>query len=205
MVKLKLTIALLFSTLIATQSEAANLYKYTDDQGREIVSSRVPAEFVRNGYQILNERGQVIEVVERSLSAEELAVQSEEKKSLRLAEQARLEQEEADTMLLRLYRSPEEVIRRRDSTVSELDGQFTVLSSLLEDVEEKLAELEQKVVNNENAGNEVLANLIAQVEDATVERDRLSRQVTRISNEKEEAIVTAQNNIDRLKELLSLD
>ncbi len=80
MVKLKLTIALLFSTLIATQSEAANLYKYTDDQGREIVSSRVPAEFVRNGYQILNERGQVIEVVERSLSAEELAVQSEEKK-----------------------------------------------------------------------------------------------------------------------------
>lgn len=108
-------------------------------------------------------------------------------------------------MLLRLYRSPEEVIRRRDSTVSELDGQFTVLSSLLEDVEEKLAELEQKVVNNENAGNEVPANLIAQVEDATVERDRLSRQVTRISNEKEEAIVTAQNNIDRLKELLSLD
>ncbi len=205
MVKLKLTIALLFSTLIATQSEAANLYKYTDDQGREIVSSRVPAEFVRNGYQILNERGQVIEVVERSLSAEELAVQSEEKKSLRLAEQARLEQEAADTMLLRLYRSPEEVIRRRDSTVSELDGQFTVLSSLLEDVEEKLAELEQKVVNNENAGNEVLAHLIAQVEDATVERDRLSRQVTRISNEKEEAIVTAQNNIDRLKELLSLD
>lgn len=205
MVKLKLTIALLFSTLIATQSEAANLYKYTDDQGREIVSSRVPAEFVRNGYQILNERGQVIEVVERSLSAEELAVQSEEKKSLRLAEQARLEQEAADTMLLRLYRSPEEVIRRRDSTVSELDGQFTVLSSLLEDVEEKLAELEQKVVNNENAGNEVPANLIAQVEDATVERDRLSRQVTRISNEKEEAIVTAQNNIDRLKELLSLD
>ena len=205
MVKLKLTIALLFSTLIATQSEAANLYKYTDDQGREIVSSRVPAEFVRNGYQILNERGQVIEVVERSLSAEELAVQSEEKKSLRLAEQARLEQEAADTMLLRLYRSPEEVMRRRDSTVSELDGQFTVLSSLLEDVEEKLAELEQKVVNNENAGNEVPANLIAQVEDATVERDRLSRQVTRISNEKEEAIVTAQNNIDRLKELLSLD
>jgi len=108
-------------------------------------------------------------------------------------------------MLLRLYRSPEEVIRRRDSTVSELDGQFTVLSSLLEDVEEKLAELEQKVVNNENAGNEVLAHLIAQVEDATVERDRLSRQVTRISNEKEEAIVTAQNNIDRLVELLSLD
>ena len=202
MIKLKLTIALLFSTLIATQSEAANLYKYTDDQGREIVSSRVPAEYVSNGYQILNERGQVIEVVERSLSADELAAQSEEINARRLVEEARLEQEEADKMLLRLYRSPEEVIRRRDSTISELDGQSSVLSSLLEDAEEKLAELEQRVANN---GNEVPANLLTQVEDAMVERDRLSRQVTRINKEKEEAIVTAQKNIDRLKELLSLE
>ena len=118
MLKLKLTIAILFSTLIATQSEAANLYKYTDDQGREIVSSRVPAEFVKNGYQILNERGQVIEEVARSLSADELAAQSDEINARRLEEEARIAQEEADTMLLRLYRSPEEVIRRRDSTIS---------------------------------------------------------------------------------------
>jgi len=205
MLKLKLTIAILFSTLIATQSEAANLYKYTDDQGREIVSSRVPAEFVKNGYQILNERGQVIEEVARSLSADELAAQSDEINARRLEEEARIAQEEADTMLLRLYRSPEEVIRRRDSTISELDGQGTVLASLLEDAEEKLAELEQRVLSSENAGNAVPANLITQVEDAAVERDRLSRQLTRINNEKEAAIVTAQKNIDRLKELLSLE
>ena len=205
MIKLKLTSALLFSSLIAAHSEAANLYKYIDDQGREIVSSRVPAEYVRDGYQILNERGQVIETVARTLSVEELAAQSEETKALRLAEAARLEQEEADTMLLRLYRSPEEVIRRRDSTVSELEGQITVLNSLLEDAGEKLEELEQRVVNNEKAGNVVPANLVSQVEDAIEERDRLGRQVTRINNEKEDAILTAQKNIDRLKELLSLE
>ena len=203
--KLKLTTALLFSSLFATLSEAANLYKYVDDQGREIVSSRVPAEYVKDGYQILNERGQVIEVVARTLSSEELAAQSEEAAALRLAEQARLQQEEDDTMLLRLYRSPEEVIRRRNSTLEELNGQITVLSSLLEDAEEKLTELELRMENNERAGNAVPSNLLAQLEDAVEERDRLSRQVDRINDEMEEATLTAQKNIDRLKELLNLE
>lgn len=202
---LKFTTALFFSSLIATQSEAANLYKYVDDQGREIVSSRVPAEYVKDGYQILNERGQVIEIVARTLSAEELEAQSEETAALRLVEQARLQQEEDDTMLLRLYRSPEEVIRRRNSTLEELNGQISVLGSLLEDANEKLTELELRVENNEKTGNAVPANLLAQIEDAVEERDRLSRQVNRINSEMEEATVTAQKNIDRLKELLNLE
>jgi hypothetical protein len=76
--------------------------KYKDDQGREITGSRVPAEFVKNGYQVLNERGQVIEVVQRTLTAEERAAQSEQLEQQRLLEQAALRQEEEDRMLLRL-------------------------------------------------------------------------------------------------------
>jgi len=44
----------------------------------------VPAEFVKNGYQVLNERGQVIEVVQRTLTAEERAAQSEQLEQQRL-------------------------------------------------------------------------------------------------------------------------
>jgi len=133
----------------------------------------VPAEFVKNGYQVLNERGQVIEVVQRTLTAEERAAQSEQLEQQRLLEQAALRQEE-DRMLLRLYRTPEEVVRRRDATIEQLEAQMIVLNSLLEDAEEKLAELEQRVVNNENAGTQIPANLAAQVEDASNERNRLA-------------------------------
>jgi len=100
---------------------------------------------------VLNERGQVIEVVQRTLTAEERAAQSEQLEQQRLLEQAALRQEEEDRMLLRLYRTPEEVVRRRDATIQQLQAQMIVLNSLLEDAEEKLAELEQRVVNNENA------------------------------------------------------
>ena len=87
------------SALVISQADAANLYKYKDDQGREITGSRVPAEFVKNGYQVLNERGQVIEVVQRTLTAEERAAQSEQLEQQRLLEQAALRQEEEDRML----------------------------------------------------------------------------------------------------------
>ncbi len=200
-----ITISLLMSALVISQADAANLYKYKDDQGREITGSRVPAEYVKNGYQVLNERGQVIEVVQRTLTTEERAAQSEQLEQQRLVEQAALRQEEEDRMLLRLYRSPEEVVRRRDSTIEQLEAQMIVLNSLLKDAEEKLAELEQRVVNNENAGNEIPANLIAQVEDATNERNRLATQLVRIESEIEAANTTAENNINRLKELLNLD
>jgi len=153
---------------------------------------------------VLNERGQVIEVVQRTLTAEERAAQSEQLEQQRLLEQAALRQEE-DRMLLRLYRTPEEVVRRRDATIEQLEAQMIVLNSLLEDAEEKLAELEQRVVNNENAGTQIPANLAAQVEDASNERNRLATQLVRIESEIEEAITTAEKNINRLKELLNLE
>lgn len=143
--------------------------------------------------------------MQRTLTTEERAAQSEQLEQKRLVEQAALRQEEEDRMLLRLYRSPEEVVRRRDSTIEQLEAQMIVLNSLLKDAEEKLAELEQRVVNNENAGNEIPANLIAQVEDATNERNRLATQLVRIESEIEAANTTAENNINRLKELLNLD
>lgn len=201
----KFTILLLISALVISQANAANLYKYKDDQGREITGSRVPAEFVKNGYQVLNERGQVIEVVQRTLTAEERAAQSEQLEQQRLLEQAALRQEEEDRMLLRLYRTPEEVVRRRDATIEQLEAQMIVLNSLLEDAEEKLAELEQRVVNNENAGTQIPANLTAQVEDASNEKNRLATQLVRLESEIEEAITTAEKNINRLKELLNLE
>ena len=154
----------------------------------------MPAEFVKNGYQVLNERGQVIEVVQRTLTAEERAAQSEQLEQQRLLEQAALRQEE-DRMLLRLYRTPEEVVRRRDATIEQLEAQMIVLNSLLEDAEEKLAELEQRVVNNKNAGTPIPANLAAQVEDASNERNRLATQLVRMESEIEEAITTAEKTL----------
>lgn len=191
--------------LLVVEAQAANIYKYKDNQGKEIIGSQVPAEYVKNGYQVLNERGRVIQEVPRTLTDEERAAQSEAMAQQRQEEEVRRQQEEADKLLLRLYRSPEEVIRRRDSTVEELDAQLTALTALLADAQERVDDLQTRAENNLDADGNPPPLVASQLEDATGERDRLQRQIDRIDNEKTETVETAQKNIDRLKELLNLD
>jgi len=201
----KLTTILWLLLFAALPVHAANIYKYYDDEGREILGSQVPAEYVKNGYEVINERGQVIQVVPRTLTDEERAAQADTLNQEQLAEEARRQQEEDDRLLLRLYRTPEEVVRRRDSTIEELDVQVSVLSALLLSAEEKFQDLQARVDSAESAGNEVDESLQRQYDSALEERDRLARQVARIENEKVTTIETAEKNIARLKELLNLE
>lgn len=205
MLKMKAILILLPALLMVCEAQAANIYKYKDNKGNEIIGSQVPAEFVKNGYQVLDERGRVIRVVSRSLTDAERAAQSEAMAEQRQQEEARLKQEEADKLLLRLYRSPEEVIRRRDSTVEELEAQVTALTALHEDAQERVDILQKRADDNVALNGKVPPTVSSQLEDATAERDRLGRQIERFQTEKTQAFESAQKNIDRLKELLDLD
>ena len=59
------------SLLFSVWAQAANLYRYTNAEGVTVVDYQVPAEYVRNGYEILNADGMVVRVVPRELSPEE--------------------------------------------------------------------------------------------------------------------------------------
>jgi hypothetical protein len=207
MLSRKFLSGLILFTLIAleVQAQGGNLYRYRDDEGNEIIATQIPAEFVKNGYEIINDRGQVIRDVSRTLTDDERASQADSLEAIRLAEEDLIRQQEEDTQLLRLYRAPEEVVRRRDSILEELDAQLTVLNILKGNAEESVASLQVTIDNNVEAEREVPANMIAQFDSATEERDRLNRQITRIENERAETISTAQKNIDRLMELLNLE
>lgn len=180
---------------------AANIYKYYDNQGNMFHGSQVPPEYVKNGYEVINEKGVVIETIPRALTAAEREAQAQALRDQQNNEEERLRQEEADRLLLRLYRSPDEIIRRRDSTVEQLDAQITALTGLREDAQRRVDNLQGQVDSNPNPPE----TLLSQLEDATEERDRLTRQVDRIQSEKAETLETAEKNLARLRELLNLD
>ena len=61
--------------LLALMSSSAfsdNLYRYKNDFGGTVVDWHVPAAYAGRGYEVLNAQGEVVEVVPRQLSAEEL-------------------------------------------------------------------------------------------------------------------------------------
>lgn len=183
---------------------AADIYRYTDDRGRVVHGSNVPPQFVKNGYEVLNDRGQVIRTVPRALTPAELAAQ-EATRAQREAEEALLrEQQEKDNLLLRLYRSPEEIGRKRDERVVLIDGQLTALQAALTKVEDEVARLQKVVDDQVAAGGQAPEQTVETLRIQNEEMTRLVGQRTRLENDKATTIAEAERDMKRLSELLGL-
>jgi tRNA A58 N-methylase Trm61 len=65
-------VALLTLLLWTSNTLSAELYRYQNDAGVTVVDWAMPAAYVSNGYEILNESGQVVSVVPPAKTATEL-------------------------------------------------------------------------------------------------------------------------------------
>lgn len=193
--------------VLATYSlpaDAANIYRYVDRNGQTVFDSRVPPEYAKNGYTILNDRGQVIEVVPPAPTAEELAAIEAAKAEEVRKEEARRAQQEADNLLIRLYHSPDEIAEKRDDRLRQLDVQTMALNVSIGKADTEIARLQQIVTNNRSAGNEPPAEIAEQLRVQEEEKARMVLQLTRIEEERAAASAEAERDIKRLSELLGL-
>jgi hypothetical protein len=197
---------LLFAALMvaAQPGYPANIYKYTDSNGRTVFNSMIPAEYARNGYEILNERGQVIQVVPPAPTAAELAARAAAEEARRIADEARRAQQEADNLLIRLYRSPDEIAKKRDDKLAQLDVQALALEVNIAKAATEIARLQQLVDNNRNANREPPAETLDALRVQEEENARQIVQLQRIEEEKAAAVAEADRDIKRLSELLGL-
>ena len=191
-------------TLGLVHDATANTYRYTDDRGRVIHGSTVPPQFVKNGYEILDDRGRVIQVVPRALTEAELAEQEADRARQLAEEAAAREQQERDNLLLRLYRSPDEIARKRDERVVLIDGQLTALLAALEKAETELAVVQKGVDDQVAAGKEAPAQTLETLRIQQDEVNRLNSQRERLEADKATAIADAERDIKRLAELMGL-
>ncbi|MFT7687131.1 MAG: hypothetical protein ACI9FB_002483 [Candidatus Azotimanducaceae bacterium] len=144
--------ALLVSLIALVHSELtfAELYKYINEDGVTVLDSHVPARYVKDGYTILRLDGRVLEVVSRALSDKEILIRDQN-----LAEERRLnrierEQKIADQNLLRIYSTPEDVVRVRDDKMASIEfaintskGRESRLKSQKRDMQAQLADIER--------------------------------------------------------------
>ena len=183
---------------------AANIYRYVDNLGRMVWDSKIPPEYVKNGYTILNERGQVVQVVPRALTPEEIAEQSLALESQKQAEEDARKQLESDNLLLRLFRSPEDIERKRDEKLDQLEVQRTVLTSALNKTGQEVTRLSAIVDRSEAAGTDTAADVLASLKFQNAEKERLQTLLANLEVEKQQAISDAERDIARLLDLMGL-
>lgn len=169
--------------LVATVAEA-RMYRYTDDNGRMVISNTIPQEASRRGYDILNEQGRVIETVDPAPTAEEVAAREAEKQRQREAELQR----QKDERLLKRYSHPDEAVRAMHRKVQELQGLNQLKRGNISVIVSQLDNEQSRAANLERSGREIPQAMLQKI-------NRLESQVRDI-----EAEIAAQNaEIDALK------
>ena len=132
-------VALLTLLLWTSNTLSAELYRYQNDAGVTVVDWAMPAAYVSNGYEILNESGQVVSVVPPAKTATELEQDAAAARSRAADTAAEAAQLERDTFLLRRYSAVQDIEAARDRSLRELDIRIAILSSQREMLSQQLA------------------------------------------------------------------
>jgi len=197
-------VCLIFLLGHSLDSLARELYRYTNDQGNMVVDYQVPPEYVPKGYEILNEKGMVIEVVPRELSEEERANRDIQ---VRLAEEAQAEQErlrEWDETLLLRYSTIEDIEAARERALSNLRIRVSILKSNKRSLKTQVENYQAQAADQERRGQPVDVKHVTAIEElqgeiAITESDIVDRQaeIEQVSSEYEA-------DIDRFSRLLEV-
>ena len=140
---------------MSTGEGLQKLYRHRDAKGVVVIDDAVPPQFVRNGYEVLNRAGQVLEVVPRQLSAEELANLSGEEKAKRDAKAREEKQQAFDESLLLRYSDVADIEAARERGIKELQIRLSIVRGNMMQVKANLERDQQKAADIERNGRKV--------------------------------------------------
>jgi len=145
------------------------MYRYVNDQGITVIDRLgVPPQYIGKGYQVLNDQGRVIREVPPAPTAAEI--------EQRKADAARAS---SDQQLMRMYTSVDDVDRARDRKLAELDGLASVAKGNLQSLKTQQANLQARAADQERAGRQVPADLVAQLNNLRSDEQRLQQDIAR--------------------------
>ncbi len=179
----------------------AELYKYVNEDGVTVLDSHVPARYVKNGYTILSLDGRVLEVVPRALTEEEI-----EERDHKLAEEKRREEEKrqreiADQNLLRLYSTPEDVIRARDSKLASIESYIRTSKANLARLREQKKALEGELANIERAGGKIGQARLERIRSVETRIEQVRTEIDEKHKEMETTREEFAADLERVREL----
>ena len=187
------SLGLLSGAPVAAQAE---LYRYVDNRGTTVLDSRVPAEFVSRGYEVLDAQGRVKHVVPAAPTAQE-----REAARKALADQER--QRAADATLLRLYSSPSDLDRAHQRQVAQIETLISSTEGNIAALRDQRDELQSRAAAQERAGRKVDEVIIAQLREVDTEVLRLQRLIASKRDEILEVNAAFATQRDRLVALTS--
>jgi hypothetical protein len=159
----RLAVLLLLLPLLAP---AQQLYRWVDDQGNVHYTDSIPPEYTEKGHQVLSPDGTRVREVAPAKTAEEIR-RERELERLRAQQQRLIEQQKAaDRVLLRSFRSVDDLIMARDGKLASGDVMIQVTKSNIRRQQDWLNRLRADAADLERAGKPVPERLREGIENS---------------------------------------
>jgi len=192
---------MLMTVIAASSAASAELYKYKNEDGVTVLDSYVPARYVKDGYTILSLNGRVLEVVPRALTDAEIWARDRQLAEQNRIDRERREQKVADQNLLRLYSTPEDVVRARDTKLGSIESFVNTQSGNLRRLREQKRQLESSLADVERSGGTISQDVLDRISSIEGRMVQIESE-TQVKNE--EMDVLRSNFAADLKRVLEL-
>lgn len=176
---------------------AANMYRYTDENGQIVISSTIPQEATKRGYDILSNNGRVIETIPPAPTEEEIAAREAEKQ--RQKELA--EQREQDRALLKRFSHPDQAVKAMHRKIRELEGLIQLKRGNISVISSQLDNEQSRAADMERAGREIPEAMLEKIRRLEAQIRDIEREITSQTQEIEELRQAFEADIERLEEV----
>ncbi|MCH7741819.1 MAG: hypothetical protein IIB71_04050 [Proteobacteria bacterium] len=183
----------------------AELYKYKNEDGVTVLDSHVPARYVKYGYTILSLNGRVLEVVPRALTDAEITARDKAIELQQRIDRKRREQKIADQNLLRLYSTPEDVIRARDTKLRSIESFINAQSGNARRLQEQKHRLESSLADIERSGGTISKDRIDRIRSIENRMSQIENEIQGKHDEMEALRTTYAADLTRVRELYGND
>jgi vacuolar-type H+-ATPase subunit I/STV1 len=195
---------LLLALLAAGTVEARPMYRYTNDEGIAVVAYQVPPEHVAKGYEVLNEKGVLVDVVPRSLTEAERANMNTEERLAREAEEERKRLQEWDQSLLLRYSTVEDIEAARDRALRDLRIRVSILKGKQRSLRQQVENYQAQAADQERRGEPVNPAHLEAIEDLRREMAQAERSMVDREREISEVVASYERDIERFRTLLEV-
>ncbi len=180
-------------TLALPASAAGNLYRFKVD-GRIVIKDYVPSDLAPLGYEVLNSRGMVVDVVPRELTAAEIAERERQLAAQKALDERIEKRRKQDMDILRQYASSADIERALQRKLDDAQSQITQQELLQQDLRNKLEQQQERAAGYERNGQAVPDSLRVDIERLQIGLKDIEQGIAR----RQEGIATLKQEFDQL-------
>ena len=164
--------SLLLSGWVVAQNSTSSkvIYRYKNKDGVTVLDSKIPPEYVNDGYELLSLSGKVLKVIKP-------VVQGAEGERLYRERMLREEREREDIQLRRSYSNVADIDAAKSRNLESLRGNIGILQANLTSARSRLKSYQSQAATIERAGRQLPDDLLKNINNLVQEESDIQTQI----------------------------